>query len=48
MSVDGLNGISATISQPLIQLPPLLFDLMARGVVGADQQIADDGVLRVA
>ena len=27
---------------------PLLFDLLARGVVGADQQVADDGVLRVA
>ena len=36
------------VAQPLIELLPLLFDLLARGVVGADQQIADDGVLRVA
>ena len=36
------------VAQPLIQLRPLLFDLLARRVVGADQQISDDPVLGVA
>jgi hypothetical protein len=30
------------------RLEQRLFRLLARGVVGADQQVADDGVLRVA
>jgi len=31
----------------LIELPPLILDLFARGIVCADQQIADDLVSRV-
>jgi hypothetical protein len=36
------------VAQALSELLLLCFDLLARGVVGADQQIADDGVLIVA
>ena len=39
---------SRLIAQALIELLLLGFDQFARGVVGADQQIADNGVLRVA
>ena len=45
---DQRARVELLVAQPLIELRPLLFDLLARGVVGADQQIADDGVLRVA
>ena len=45
---DERARVELLVAQPLIELLPLLFDLLARGVVGADQQIADDGVLRVA
>ena len=45
---DQRARVEVLVAQPLIELRPLLFDLLARGVVGADQQIADDGVLRVA
>ena len=41
----------ALLKIALLQGPRLeqgFFGLLARGVVGADQQIADDGVLRVA
>ena len=41
-------GVKLLIAQSLIQLLPLFFDLFARGVVRPDQQIADNGVLRVA
>src|SRR5437773_812863 len=36
------------IAQPLVELLALFLDLLARRVVGADEQVADDGVLRVA
>ena len=43
---DERARVELLVAQPLIELLPLLFDLLARGVVGADQQVADDGVLR--
>ena len=48
VGLDQRAGVEVLVAQPLIELHPLLFDLLARGVVGADQQVADDGVLRVA
>jgi len=36
------------VAQALIELRPLVFHLLARGVVGANEQIADDGALCVA
>ena len=40
--------VELMVAQPLAELLLLCLDLLARGVVGADQEIADDGVLRVA
>ena len=45
---DERARVELLVAQALIELLLLCFDLLARGVVGADQQIADDGVLRVA
>ena len=45
---DERARVELLVAQPLIELLLLRFDLLARGVVGADQQVADDGVLRVA
>ena len=45
---DQRARVEVLVAQPLVELLPLFFDLLARGVVGADQQVADDGVLRVA
>ena len=36
------------IAKPLVEVRPLLFDLLTRGVVGPDEQIPDDDLLRVA
>ena len=35
-------SVELLVAQPLIELQLLRFDLLARGIVGADQQIADD------
>jgi len=35
-------GIELMVAQPLIEFLPLLFDCFARGVVSADQQVADN------
>ena len=35
------------VAQPLVELALLRFDQLARGIVGADQQISNDGILRV-
>ena len=40
--------VELLVAQALIEFFLLGFNQLARGVVGADQQIADDGVLRVA
>ena len=40
--------VELLVAQTLIELLLLRFNLLARGVVGADQQIADDGVLSIA
>ena len=40
--------VELLVAQALIELHLLRFDLLARGVVGADQQVADDGALIVA
>jgi hypothetical protein len=45
---DQRARVEVLVAQALVELHPLLFDLLARGVVGADQQVADDRVLRVA
>ena len=45
---DQRARVELLVAQALIELFLLGFDQLARGVVGADQQIADDGVLRVA
>jgi hypothetical protein len=45
---DQRAGVEVLIAQPLVELHPLLFGLLARGIVGADQQITDDRVLRIA
>ena len=45
---DERARVELLVAQALIELHPLGFDLLARGVVGADQQVADDGVLSVA
>ena len=44
---DERARVEVLVAQPLIELHALLFDLLAGSVVGTDQQIADDGVLRV-
>ena len=41
----GLLQLFVRLLLNLDQMLPLCFDLLARGVVGADQQITDDGVL---
>ena len=41
---DQRAGVELLVAQALIELLLLGFDLLARGVVGADQQIADDDV----
>ena len=38
-------GIELLVAQPLVELLLLCLNLLARGVVGADQQIADDDAL---
>jgi hypothetical protein len=40
---DQRARVELLVAQALIELLLLRFDLLARGVVGADQQIADDG-----
>ena len=40
--------LDVLLLQRLLELEPLSFDLLARGVVGADQQVADDRVLGIA
>ena len=45
---DERARVEVLVAEPLVELHPLVFDLLAGGVVGADEQIADDGVLRVA
>src|SRR5665213_2293545 len=45
---DQRAGVELLVAQALIELFLLGFDQLARAVVGANQQIADDGVLRVA
>src|SRR5471032_3230858 len=43
-STEVHKNLVSLVLEPL----PLFFNLFARGVVGADQQIADDGILCVA
>ena len=45
---DQRTGVELLIAHTLIEQHSLGFHLFTRGVVRADQQIADDGVLRVA
>ena len=45
---DERARVELLVAQALIELLLLCFDLLARGIVGADQQIADDAVLIVA
>jgi hypothetical protein len=40
--------VEVLIAQALVQLHAFVLDLLAGGVVGADQQVADDDVARVA
>jgi hypothetical protein len=42
---DQRAGVELLVAQALVELLLLFLDLLARGVVGADQQVADDGVL---
>ena len=42
---DERAGVELLVAQALIELLLLLLDLLARGVVGADQQVADDAAL---
>ncbi len=46
--LDQGAGVELLVAQPLVGLLLLLLHLLARRVVGADQQIADDRVLGVA
>ena len=36
------------VAEALIELGALVLDLLARRVVGADEEVADDGLLRIA
>ena len=45
---DERARVEVLVAQALIELLALFFDLLARRVVGADEQVADDGVLRIA
>ena len=45
---DQRARVELLVAQALIELFLFGFDQLARGVVGSDQQIADDGVLRIA
>ncbi len=40
---DERARVEVLVAEPLIELRALLLDLLARGVVGADEQVADDG-----
>jgi len=42
------RDVEVLIAQPLVEPHALFLDLLARRVVGADQQVADDGVGLVA
>jgi hypothetical protein len=46
--LDERARVELLVAQALIELLLVRFDLLARSIIGADQQIADDGVLRVA
>ena len=48
LDLDQRAGVELLIAQALIRAFLLGFDQLARGVVGANEQIADDGALRVA
>ncbi len=48
VGLDERARVELLVAQALIELLLLCFDLLARGVVRADQQVADDGVVRVA
>ena len=39
---DQRARVEMLVAQPLVELHALFFHLLARGVVGADQQVADD------
>ena len=45
---DQRARVELLVAQALIEQHPLGFHLLARGVVGADQQVADDALLGVA
>ena len=46
--LDQRARVEVLVAQPLVEPHALVFHLLARGVVRADQQVADDGALRVA
>ena len=45
IGLDQRAGVEVLIADPLIQLLPFFFDLLAGGIVGANQQVADDRLL---
>src|SRR2546423_11570768 len=47
-ALDQGPRVVVLVAEALIELHPLLFDLLACGVVGADQQVPDDRILGIA